>query len=80
MIEDSQAGYRGSCPCPETRAANGSKCGARSAYTKRGGVGLYCYPSDISDKMLGDYKRRHGIQGNLYETPRWPVAGTRHAL
>ena len=62
MMQESLAGYRGTCPCPEFRAANGSKCGARSAYSKRGAAGLLCYSEDITEQMLNDYKRRHGMR------------------
>ena len=60
MMQESLVGYRRTCPCPEYRAANGSKCGARSAYTKRGGGGLLCYPEDITEKMrLAEELGRH---------------------
>ncbi len=61
MIEESLSGYRGNCPCPDNLAANGSRCGGRSAYTKRGGGGLLCYPTDISPQMLEAYKKKHGM-------------------
>lgn len=38
--------YEGNCPCPSSRAADGSTCGARSAYS-RGGYRIHCTPSDI---------------------------------
>jgi hypothetical protein len=62
MMEESLVGYRGNCPCPQNLAANGSRCGARSAYSKRGGAGggLLCYPEDITDKMVDEYRRTHG--------------------
>jgi hypothetical protein len=58
MIEESLTGYRGSCPCPYFLASNGSKCGARSAYSKRGGKGLLCYPEDISQEMVDAYRAK----------------------
>lgn len=41
----SQQGYEGECPCPTSTAVDGSRCGARSAYSK--GARLACTPDDI---------------------------------
>ena len=46
-IAESIANYPGSCPCPYSRASNGSKCGKRSAWSKPGGYEPLCYESDI---------------------------------
>ena len=48
IINQSIAAYPGSCPCPYSRARNGSRCGARSAYSRPGGRAPICYASDIS--------------------------------
>jgi uncharacterized protein YraI len=37
IIGRSQAGYSGSCPCPDNRDRAGRRCGARSAYSRPGG-------------------------------------------
>jgi|GEM_PF-1463832 hypothetical protein len=47
QIDESIASYPGSCPCPYSRASNGSKCGKRSAWSKPGGYEPLCYESDI---------------------------------
>lgn len=47
MIRRSIASYSGSCPCPYSRARNGSSCGKRSAWSKPGGASPLCYLSDI---------------------------------
>ena len=47
QIDESIAAYPGSCPCPYSRASNGSKCGKRSAWSKPGGYEPLCYESDI---------------------------------
>lgn len=52
MIQESIASYSGNCPCPYNLAKNGSKCGARSAWSKKGGYAPLCYESDITDEML----------------------------
>lgn len=49
IIQQSIASYSGSCPCPYSRARNGSRCGGRSAYSRPGGASPKCYRSDISD-------------------------------
>jgi len=47
QIDESIAAYPGNCPCPYSRASNGSKCGKRSAWSKPGGYEPLCYESDI---------------------------------
>ncbi len=60
LIRQSQAGYPGNCPCPYNRAANGSLCGKRSAYSKPGGYAPLCYPADVSDAMVQNYRAQQG--------------------
>jgi hypothetical protein len=47
------------CACPYNTARNGSRCGGRSAYTRPGGAAPVCYPKDISDQMVTDWKKQH---------------------
>jgi hypothetical protein len=61
MIRESVASYPGSCPCPYNTARNGSSCGRRSAYSRAGGYSPLCYPKDISDEMVVEYRRAHGL-------------------
>ena len=58
IIAESIRKYPGSCPCPYSRARNGSRCGKRSAWSKPGGRAPLCYDTDISDEMLAHYKKR----------------------
>src|SRR2546427_10306606 len=37
IITESIASYRGSCPCPYNTDRAGRRCGARNAYSRRGG-------------------------------------------
>lgn len=60
MIAASIAAYRGSCPCPYSRDRAGRSCGRRSAYSRPGGASPLCYESDISQKMVDDYRKRTG--------------------
>jgi len=47
QIDESIRNYSGSCPCPYSRANNGSLCGKRSAWSKPGGQKPKCYFSDL---------------------------------
>jgi hypothetical protein len=56
MIRDSLAAYPGPCPCPYNTMRNGRVCDVRSAYSKPGGRSPLCYATDISQKMVDDYR------------------------
>jgi hypothetical protein len=43
MLGEKSGGYSDSCPCPYDRASDGSRCGARSAYSRSGGYEPKCY-------------------------------------
>lgn len=58
LIQQSVSRYRGNCPCPYNRASNGSRCGKRSAYSKPGGYSPLCYPADVTDKMVENYRKK----------------------
>lgn len=57
IIQQSIAAYPGNCPCPYNLARNGSRCGARSAYSKPGGYAPLCYPDDVTPDMLDRYRK-----------------------
>lgn len=57
IIKESIESYPGNCPCPYNTASNGSRCGKRSAYNRAGGYTPLCYPEDVSDRMVREYKR-----------------------
>jgi hypothetical protein len=59
LIDESIAGYSGNCPCPYSRARNGSQCGRRSAYSREGGAEPLCYPKDVSVEMVKQYRDAH---------------------
>ncbi|WP_417464334.1 hypothetical protein [Kordiimonas sp.] len=53
LVAQSIAAYEGKCPCPYTKTSNGSECGQRSAYAKRGGDEPMCFPGDVpADSVL----------------------------
>lgn len=60
IIKESIASYPGNCPCPYNTARNGSRCGKRSAYSRAGGYSPLCYPSDVTDKVVEDYRQQYG--------------------
>lgn len=60
LIEESIRSYPGNCPCPYNLARNGSRCGARSAYSRPGGASPLCYPKDVTDDMVRSWRRRQG--------------------
>jgi hypothetical protein len=59
IIADSIASYPGNCPCPYNSASNGSSCGRRSAYSRKGGYGPICYAKDVSPQMLAAWRSSH---------------------
>jgi hypothetical protein len=59
IIAQSIAEYPGNCPCPYNRAANGSKCGKRSAWSRAGGYAPICYPQEVTEEMIAQYRSGH---------------------
>jgi hypothetical protein len=59
LIEESIAAYSGNCPCPYSRARNGSQCGKRSAWSREGGEAPLCYPDDVTAEMVQAYRDAH---------------------
>ncbi|AYA69357.1 hypothetical protein CDG62_14080 [Acinetobacter sp. WCHA55] len=58
IIQQSIQAYSENCPCPYNTARNGSRCGKRSAYNRVGGAAPLCYPEDVSDRMVKEFKGR----------------------
>ncbi len=62
IIQDSIARYQATghpCPCPYNLARNGSRCGGRSGYSRLGGAEPFCFPQDVSEGMVADWRRAH---------------------
>lgn len=59
IIQESIASYPGNCPCPYNSASNGSRCGGRSAYSRKGGYGPKCYEGDVTEAMVKEWRARH---------------------
>jgi hypothetical protein len=58
IIKGSIANYRGSCPCPYNTDRAGRSCGKRSAYSRPGGASPLCYASNVTSKMVADYRKK----------------------
>lgn len=56
LIRESIASYPGNCPCPYNTDKAGRKCGKRSAYSKPGGYAPLCYPDDVTQEMIQEYR------------------------
>lgn len=59
LIKESIESYSGSCPCPYNTTRNGSSCGKRSAYSKPGGESPLCFPNDVTEQMIKNYRQSH---------------------
>jgi len=60
IINESIATYHGNCPCPYNTDRAGHRCGRRSAYSRPGGASPVCYPNDVTQKMVDDYRKKAG--------------------
>lgn len=58
LIEKSIREYPGSCACPYNNARNGSRCGGRSAWSKKGGYAPLCFEADVNDTMVKQFRAR----------------------
>ena len=58
VIARSIASYPGRCPCPYNVDRAGRACGGRSAHSRAGGYAPLCYPADVTDKMIEEFKRK----------------------
>lgn len=58
IIRESIESYPGNCPCPESRARNGSRCGKRSAWSKAGGYAPICYKNEVTKEMIEEWRKK----------------------
>lgn len=59
LIDRSVQEYPGNCPCPYNVDRAGRRCGRRSAWSRPGGYSPLCYPSDVTNKMVKQYRKTH---------------------
>jgi hypothetical protein len=57
LIRRSISGYPGNCPCPYSLDRAGRRCGARSAHSKAGGYTPLCFPEDVTEEMIAEFKK-----------------------
>lgn len=57
IIADSIDAYPGKCPCPYNAARNGSACGGRSAWSRRGGYAPICYEREIDNEKVRKWRQ-----------------------
>lgn len=60
IVAQSIASYPGRCPCPYNVTRNGSSCGARNAWSRKGGYAPICYEDEVTSEMV----KRHSQQGS----------------
>ena len=60
IIAESVNAYPGNCPCPYHSARNGSACGGRSAWSRKGGYVPICYETEVTPEMMSKWRREHG--------------------
>lgn len=58
IIEESIASYPGRCPCPFNVTRNGSACGGRSAWSRRGGYAPICYEREVTREMVRERQKQ----------------------
>lgn len=63
LIDQSAASYTGSCRCPDDRDRAGRRCGARSAYSRPGGVAPLCFPDDVAPELIRQARERYPGKG-----------------
>jgi hypothetical protein len=62
IIAESINTYPGNCPCPYNRASNGSACGKRSAWSRKGGYAPVCYEHEVTPEMMSKWRSERGQQ------------------
>lgn len=68
IVDESIAAYPGRCPCPYNSARNGSSCGGRSAWSKKGGYAPICYENEVTKEMVRQW-RAEKMQANALTNP-----------
>jgi hypothetical protein len=61
IIKESIAAYQETgrpCACPFNTMADGKQCGDFSAYSKPGAAAPLCYPKDVSEAAVREWRSR----------------------
>ena len=56
IIAEQLALYPGNCPCPYNTDRAGRRCGNRSAWSRQGGYSPLCFPTEISDELVLEWR------------------------
>jgi hypothetical protein len=59
IVRASVASYSGSCACPYSNDAAGDPCGARSAWSKKGGKTIVCFAHEVTDEQVRQFRQRY---------------------
>jgi hypothetical protein len=58
IVKESVANYEGICPCPYSTHPDGTQCGYRSAFLKKGAAKPICYEINVTLKMVEEYRQK----------------------
>ena len=61
LIQQSIQAFGGECPCPYSKSPKGVQCGLNSAYAKIDRFATLCYPSNVTQKMIKEYRDKNGL-------------------
>lgn len=56
LVRESLLHYVGYCPCPYNTRNDGKKCSSDSGYDRTGGRLPICYPTDVTDEQIGEFR------------------------
>jgi hypothetical protein len=62
LVEQSVAAFQAtgeSCPCPYSLNPLGRRCLVRNQHIRPGGATVFCYPDDVSDAMVQNWRDTH---------------------
>lgn len=51
--------FTGPCPCPDSVAADTSRCGSRSAWSRKPGTGVLCFLEDVKPEEVALWRNKH---------------------
>ena len=57
IIRQSIAAYPGPCACPYNTDRAGRRCGGRSTYSRPGGYAPTCYPADVTEAQIREWRQ-----------------------
>ncbi len=57
--------FNGPCPCPEIKAADDSRCGSRSAWSRKPETGVLCYLADVKPDMVTEWREKNATDKTI---------------